>query len=258
MAKFLNNFFICLACFFLCFCWLTFYKQELWIRYVLSVLFAIILFCILYTLSKKSNALPTKKKGRLNEYKYALAFLNDYDIFVNIFKSHGYLCKALNKGVWCVEKKEKTLLVFLFRLNNVVAQDLINAYKQANEVGANKIIIFGITLDPTLWRWQSNLDVKVTLLNCEGVLDFLKRNGKRIAPYQLKRKNRFFDKNLFYYAFNKSRSKHYFTICIILLVSSFISFFPIYDIVVASICFGLGIYSIFNKRFNPQFELLAI
>ena len=257
MAKFFNYLFITLACLFLCFCWLTFCKQELWVRYLLSGLLSIAFFCILYTLSKKFEILPKRKKWRLEEYKYALAFLKEYDIFVEVFKANGYDCKRLNNTVWCVDNKEKTLLVFALKIANVTTQDLINAYKQAKEVGATKIVVCGITIDPTLWRWQNNLDVKVTLLNCEGVLDFLKRNGKRIAPYQLKRKGGFFDKNIFYYAFNKSRSKRYFVICIILLVSSLISFFPIYDIVVASICFFLGLYSTFNKRFNPQFDLSA-
>ena len=258
MAKFFNQLFISLACFFLCFCWLTFCKQELWVRYVLSGLLATTFFCILFVLSKKLDLLPKRKKWRLDEYKYALAFLKEYDIFVDVFRANGYDCKRLNNAVWCVENKEKTLLVFALKLANVTVQDLINAYKQASEIGAKKIVVFGITIDPNLWRWQNNLDIKVTLLNYEGALDFLKRNGKKIVPYHLNRKGRFFDKSIFYYAFNKSRSKRYFVICIILLISSFISFFPIYDIVVASICFVLGIYSIFNKRFNPRFNLLTI
>ena len=164
-------------------------------------------------------------------------------------------CNAINENFWLAEGEDKILLNFTFRLSNIGAQDLINAHKQAFKLGANKIILFCITVDPSLWRWQNNLPSGITIVDFNGVLTFLKSFNKRIAPLRFQKKQSFFDKSFFYFAFSKNRCKHYLTISLVLIATSFISFFPLYDMIIASICLLASIYSLVNKRFNPQFGL---
>lgn len=238
----------------MCFCWLSFCKQPLWICYLFSFLFATMLFLVLRVLLKKVIAVPSKQnKKNANEFKFALAFLYDFKIFAEIFEGQGYQCKALNDAFWLAQGKEKILLNFAFRLNNLGAQDLVNANKQARKEGATLTMIFCLSVDPSLWKWQKNFPSGTFILDFNATMNFLKQNGKHLAPYKLNKKNQFFNKDFFYFAFSKNRSKHYLSISVVLLIMSLVSFFPVYEIIVATICFCASIYSAFNKRFNPQF-----
>jgi len=256
MAKFLNRFFISIAGFFLCFLWMSYAKQDLWVRYVFSCLIGTMLFCLLLSLEKTRNALPYKRnKKNTQALKYTLALMTEYDIFISCFEKQGIKCTKLNESCWLAEKNEKTLLTFYFRLNNIGVQDLINAYKQASKTKASKIILFCISVDPSLWRWQSNFPEGLTILDFNGSMNFLEEQGKRITPLFHPNKRKFFDKSFFYYAFSKKRYKQYLSVSLILIVTSFISFFPLYDIIMATVCLIASLYSLFNKRFNPQFNL---
>lgn len=253
MAKFLNLFFIAVTSFFLCFCWLAYYNQPLWVRYLLGLLFSIMLFFLLLVLQKKANLFPNKKsKKNLKAQKYALALLTDYDIFIDVFKQQGYQIEKVSDNSYCLLGDKKTLINFVFRLNNLGTQDLINAFKQAKKIRADKIVIFCISVDSSMWQFQSNFPLPVFILDFDASIRVLANNGKSIKPYYGTKKGKFFDKNFFYFAFAKNRSKHYFAISVFLLLMAIVSYYPIYNIIVATVCFGLGIYSLVNKRFNPN------
>lgn len=253
MAKFLNLFFVSVTSFFLCFCWLAYYKQALWVRYLLSFLFAIMLFVILLVLQKKSDLIPNKKnKKNVNAQKYTLALMTEYDIFIDVLKRQGYKPEKLSDSAYCLLGAQKTLINFVFRLNNLGAQDLINAFKQAKKIKADKIVIFCISADSSLWQFQNNFPLPVFILNFDATVKFLASNGKTLKPFYTPKKHGLFDKNFFYFAFAKNRSRHYFVISVLLLLMAIISYYPIYNIIVATVCFGLGIYSLVNKRFNPN------
>lgn len=253
MAKYLNLFFIAVTAFFLCFCWLAYYNQPLWVRYSLGLLFAVMLFFILLVLQKKSDLVPNKKsKKNVKAQKYALALLTEYDIFIDVLKQQGYQTERVSDNAYCLLGEQKTLVNFVFRLTNLVTQDLINAFKQAKKIKADKIVIFCISVDSSLWQFQNNFPLPVFVLDFDASMRLLANNGKSVTPYYGTKKRGFFDKNFFYFAFAKNRSKHYFAISVFLLLMAIVSYYPIYNIIVATVCFGLGIYSLVNKRFNPN------
>ena len=257
MAKFLNTLLISIASFFLCFCWLAYTDQPLWVRYAFGILLSVALFFVLTFLQKKFGWLPNKNnKKNVKAFKYALAFLTDFTPFVEVFNQNNFTLNKLNDNSYSTVGDRKILVEFIFRLNNIGVQDLINAYKHAQKIKAQNIVIFCISFEPSLWQFVKNLPIAVELVNFEGTMSFLNQNNKTIQPYYLENKNSIFDKNFFYFAFAKNRSKQYFVICIFLLLMATISYFPLYNIVVATICFGAGIYCIVNKRFNPTLNIL--
>jgi hypothetical protein len=262
MARIINIILISVAGFLLCFTWLVYYKQALWICYTVSALLAIMFFVVLFVLEKRSNMLiPGKrvKKSVSDSQKKALACLTDYAVFLNIFQTKGYSIKRLSDEIYLIENTKNTsLIVFNFKLSNVGAQDVINAYKLSKKNTADNIVLFCLAYDAGAKEMCRMLDKEITFMDFNSAKQFLRANQRAIELPQPEKRVRFFESKLFYYAFNRSRFKYYFFSAVFLLLLSRISFYSLYNISIATVSFVLSLYCLVNKRFNSQTEILKL
>ncbi len=261
MSKIINIVLLSVAGFLLCFTWLVYYKQALWICYTVSALLSVMFFVVLFTLEKRANMLiPGKrvKKSVSDAQKKALALLTDYTVFLNIFETKGYVVKRLSDEIYLIENQKNTLIVFNFKLSNVGAQDVINAYKLSKKNQADKIVLFCLAFDVSAKEMCRMLDKEITFMDFNSTKQFLRANQRAIELPQPEKRVRLFESKLFYYAFNRSRFKYYFFSAVFLLLLSRISFYSLYNISIATVSFGLSLYCLVNKRFNSQTEILKL
>lgn len=255
MSKYLNLSLISTTFFFLCFCWLSFYGQPLWARYCVSALLSVMLFVILMVSLKKAEILPGRyRRASTKSLKLSLATMTDFSPFIEIFKDKGYAVTPVSDSCVLLQNKVNVLIEFSFRVTNVVSQDVFNAYKRAEKLGAEKIVIFCIKTDSSAWQATRELPVSVSVFDFFSTRRFLRENDKTVAPLPTKRRKT--DSSFFFFAFAKNRAKHYFGISLILLLSAVVSFYPLYNCIVATITFAIGIYALVNKRFNPVSDFL--
>ena len=255
MAKYFNLILITLTTFFLSFCWLSFYSQPLWARYGVSALLSVILLVIVSVSQKRAEILPNRQnRASAKALRYSLATMSDYSPFTDVFKEKGYTVTQISESCVLLESRQKILVDWLFRMTNVISQDVFNAYKRAKKLGADKIVIFCIKADSSVWQAVRELPITVSVFDFSATRRFLKENDKSIPSLPSKKAK--WDSTFFYFAFARTRAKHYLAICLVLLLTAIISFYPLYNCIVATVCFAAAIYCLVNKRFNPTADFL--
>ncbi len=249
-----DNILISLAAFLLCFCWLRYSGNKLWVCYTASAVVSLLSFAVLFFVLKKINQGVFASKKATTAQKNALLLLCDYSPFTDIFIKNGYTVQKICDDTFVAENKSKLLLYFLFKTLAVNKQDVINVYKKAVKQNADKIALFCLDYDASTREFLQQLPIKITVMNFADTQTFLKQNHKCVAqPAKQKRKIR--ESKILYFALNKSRFKYYLSSAVFLALLSVVTMYGIYNIVMASICFLLGLIALLNKKYNPQNKL---
>lgn len=273
MAKFVNTILISLGVFFLSYTWLTYLTQN-----KLLAAAAAGAVCVIFAfVAVKYFPLRTKKYKRGEDKKILAALENrlifDADtrgVFMRIFEARGFEAVEQAVNAFLVRKNAgnaaadsggkaaaddaenggATLVCIHFAFNAFSRQSFAEAVKLAKKAEAKKMVLICNKCE-NLQSVESFAPCAVKLAGMDEVRELLEGAGVEMPAATGARRARNFAR-LAEIALVAARSKFYFWSAVMLCALSFVSYFPVYTLTLATVSMLLAIYSRFNRRFNNK------
>ena len=245
MSKFkivnlIDKIFISTAVFLIIYGWINFYLKNLWITFILSLIFSFACIHVLnYFIQKKQNRITLSKKNVEEISKNFLAF-QLYNTkkkleLLNKILSLKFNTTLFENTIIAKEENKKTLFVLATEFEIITSSIFINIISEYSDIKVNEIKIIcnevSNNINTTIFKDKS---VSFINKNCLYYDYFLKSNlfpdisNINLSCYKLK----FSDvlKNFF----TPNKAKGYFTCGLILIFSSIILPYHFYYIIVGS------------------------
>ena len=247
-SKISNVLFLILSIFCLSFIWCNYYVKNLRISLYSSIIIVICLSIIIFiyynTKNKKSNY-KTKTNLRLEQLKNFLLYNNQIDTISLL--SHIINLEKFEKinTEHYYSQLENCDIYFLFYDDNILTNKLFKIYKSRITINLKIYCI----KKPNFKNLIENINMQfidineiMSIINEKNIL--LNNNIKIIN------KPKFSLKGILCIVLNKSKSKSYFTLGVLLLFSILFTIYNIYYIISSSILILLSIYCRYNTKFN--------
>ena len=251
MAKFLNVFLSGILAALAVFCW-TYYATKLGATALISAALA---FIAVSAVAKTANDVHfTSNKKIARQRKNAAETMADFFAFDGCERT---LREAFEYLGYDVETKKNKLTVkndvkefdvaLKFKFTPLNADDVLQVVQENRIDHQAKTYLFCKRYGADAQRCASIAPQKVILLDCTAIYDWLERLNKLPQISQTKKVKQH---PMLSYALNKRRFGYYFGSALFLFATSFISYFPIYSLVWATLLTAIAFYSKFNTRFN--------
>lgn len=260
MSKAINILLISLGVFGLSFTWFFYYSKILWISYVASIGLTCVVGILLFAISRSQNIRKDKKitdKRKIGTLKLYLIMNTSIDIFEKTFKNQGYCVNRKNSHSFVAEKDEKIFVSINFSFKKLSDQDIVAPTKLATYFNCTKLYIFCADFDSSAKELCKILNRDIRLAEINETYRFLQSHDALPELKETEKAKKPVSKIL-YFALSKKRFPYYFWNAVFLALFAQITFFPLYNMIVASLLLILAIYSKFNKRFNHDADLMLI
>ena len=251
MAKFLDVFLSSIAIFFVTFCW-SYYvlrdgKSALWCAVIVGVCASYIVYKIVSKSFDKASAKQQSKK-KLASFANYLCFCEDIaNLCANLLKYYSFDIKSVqNEGIVAIKGQVRYYIALLFDNDFVSVADVRRVVRSAKSLQVDKLIVFCIGVKPTE-NQLANGEIPTKFVDVATLYTLFKQADK-LPPLDkpVLKKSAYFAQ----FAFSKRRFGGYFASGMFLLVTSALTFFPLYSIVWGTALLGLALYSLLNKRYN--------
>lgn len=250
MAKFFNVLLIGFAVFMVSFVWLYYFVKVAWISAVCAGGITLCCCVILYKLLpfKTKKYYSKKRKDLLEKLELFLSINGGTEIVADIFSTKGYETFFVKNGFIASKAEKKLLICVWFKFSPLNKQNFAELIAFNRKINADKIIIYGKT-DFDIKPFCDYTDTRCTVFSVDDLCKILEQNNTlpELPENTVKK-----DKKILIYAFNEKRFPYYIISSIALVGISFISFFPIYSLIMSALLLAAGIYSKFNKKFNEK------
>lgn len=238
------------SAFCLCFAWTRYYINNNLVCLLLSTAATFLCFLLIKRLffdKKHKKIIKKHEKNQTESLANFLSFLPEKQV-TNLFLQLPQIAqnqpKAHKNHITINENEQTKKLVFVFENAPLTKRDFC---KIAKENKADTLEIFATGFEKDLSQTAGKCPFKTKLFDKTDVY-FLLKNAN-LLPDLPKEKNSL-KCNFLYVVFDKSRAKYYLSSSLFLILTSFLTFFPLYYTITGTILFFVAIYAKFNLRFN--------
>lgn len=242
--------------FLICLIWSRYFISPLWISLIVTIIltFAIDFFIVYLSQKKQSKQnIQNDENEKINNYANTFVFSNNkiaVSFFLNLAKTK-HIATKTTKYVIVQNQNEKIILYPCFLYRPFDCNDLTEIYKSLSIVSLKRIVICTNKVDPQVYDLCNKLPKEVFVLDAKDTFVKLYKEYNIYPPQtKLEQKPQNKYQALAKYALNKKRTKGYFVASLFLIMSSFISPYKIYYLVVSTILLSLTFISLFNPKFN--------
>ncbi len=242
--------FILFATFCISFAWARYYIHNNLICLFLSICAVILCFLGIKTLffdKKHKKIVKKQEKNEIESLANYLSFLPEkqlVNLFLKLPQIAGKEPKSNKNVITFCENEQTKKLVLVFENAPLGKKDFCKIIKQNN---ADQITIFATDFEKDLAKIAKNAPCKTKFADKTQTFFMLK--NANLLPDLPKETNRI-TSNFWYIVFDKSRAKYYLWSSVFLILTSFLTFFPMYYVISGTILFFLAIYAKFNDKFN--------
>ena len=261
MSRFINIILIALGVFGLVFTWTYYYVKILWIAYVVGLGLAFVAGVTLFWISRSNKTRKEKKqedKKKVAALKLKLIMDSDSaDIFEETFRKNGYSANTVNSHSFVAKKEDGIFVHVNFSFKKLTDQDIVAPLKLAAHYDCPKLYVFCADFDASAKELTKIVKKEICIADINETYRFLKKHGTLPELKDTENVKKPASKIL-YFALNKKRFPYYFWNAVFLALLAQITFFPVYNLVIASVMLALAVYCRLNKRFNPDNDLMSI
>ncbi len=251
MAKFLDVLLSAIAIFFVTFCWgyyvLRDAKTALLVSTIVALCASYIVWRIVESRSEKV-ANNKRKKAQLQSFAHYFGFCeNAVEVFCDLLKYYRFdVVERQNDGIVAVKNAQRCYVALLFDNDIVTLQEVRRVVKGAKRAKADRLIAFCIAVKNTEIQLAKG-QLPSQFVSVEDAYALFEQADK-LPPLNKPtvKKSAYFCQ----FAFSKKRFGGYFASGIFLLVTSALTFFPLYSIVWGTALLGVALYSLLNKKYN--------
>lgn len=246
--------FVLISTFCLTFAWARYYIYNNLICLFLSISTTILCFLGIKTLffsKKEQKLLKKQQKKQIDALADHLCFL-PYKQVTELFLQLPQIKQSqpkVSKNVITIKENDVTKkLIFVFENAPLTRQNFCNIIKNNP---ADVIEIFATDFEKTLSQLAQKAPCKTKFFDKTAVYLMLKQ-ANLLPP--LTQKPNLLKSNFWYVVFDKSRAKYYLWSSLFLVLTSFLTFLPLYYLISGTILFFIAVYAKFNKKFNLKKE----
>ena len=196
-----------------------------------------------------------KKASKSKAHQARLAKLASYLCFcenlpatiADLLKYYSFeVQKVQNEGIVATKGGVRFYVGLLLDHDFVTVAELRRVVRCAKREGTSKLIVFCLGARGTEMQLANGI-LPTKFVDTQGMYTLLDQADK-LPPLEqpVVKKSAYFAQ----FAFNKKRFGGYFASGLFLLVTSALTFFPIYTIVWGTVLLGVALYSLLNKRYN--------
>jgi len=247
------------------FIWINFYFKNLFLSFIISIIFTILLivfFNIINKNKKEKKQLKFKQIDFCNKLSLNLLMSNNktiLDFFKNLYQNSivdyqlnyikyeineneitEYIFPVFNKQ--CISIDEVLLII---KLIDCIIKNSENNLKKVNF----KIICNNYDKDIISFLNQINLNIQIQIVSDIYLKNDLENYNFTFNNF-IKEKNKTKISKLLFSSLNKKNSKRFAYAGFTLMIFSFFTFYNIYYSIASSILFLLAVYSFSNKKYN--------
>ena len=215
----------------------------------------------LFWISRSNKTRKEKKqedKKKVAALKLKLIMDSDSaDIFEETFRKNGYSANTVNSHSFVAKKEDGIFVHVNFSFKKLTDQDIVAPLKLAAHYDCPKLYVFCADFDASAKELTKIVKKEICIADINETYRFLKKHGtlpELKATENVKKPA----SKILYFALNKKRFPYYFWNAVFLALLAQITFFPVYNLVIASVMLALAVYCRFNKRFNPDNDLMSI
>lgn len=251
MAKFLDVFLIAISIFFVAFCWIYYVMRDGKIALLLALIVGLCASYIVYRIVNnrhKKAQLSRSKKAQLQSFANYLCFCeNIQSLVADLLKYYNFDTTYVKiDDIVATKNGIKYCVTWLLDDDCVSVWDVRKVVKMAKHQGAERLIVFCVGVkgaEITL----ANSQLQTKFVDVQSAYALFEQADKlpQLATSKVKKSAYFCQ-----FAFSKKRFGAYVTSGIFLLITSALTFFPLYAIVWGTALIVTGIYSLFNKKYN--------
>jgi len=244
MTKVLNTILVAFFAFFAAFCWVYYVTKLASTSLACGGVMAFAVICLAST-----KKLPKKTANKKIAKQLALQFAlyGDNGVVVELYQFVGYDVDKRDEGCIVTKDQAKALLALDYCTKGTGCDKVLALCRQALLLGCNQLHLWCKSVDADTSKYLDLLPVKLQIFDAGKAVALLQRYEKMPNLAVKKTPN---NTPVLQYAFNKKRTKSYLTCSAFTFALAFLSYFPLYNLVWASLFALAGLYSRFNRRFN--------
>jgi hypothetical protein len=252
MPKVMNTILITIFVFFATFCWVYYLTKLQNTALIGATILAFASACLCAT-----KRLPKKTANKKIAKQLALQFAlyGDNGVIADLYQYVGYKVAQSGNAVIATKNHQKCWVQIDFELKNTTCSKVVQACKVAKNNGCNRVDLWCNGVEGEVAKYVDSLPVKLQIFDANKTFALLDKYQK--LP-QLKIEKVVKNTPVLQYAFNKKRAKSYLTSSVFAFALSFLSFWPLYSLVWASLFALASLYSQFNKKFNLKDENIQL
>ncbi len=251
MAKFLDTFLIGISIFFVAFCWIYYVihngETALWLALIVALCASYIVYRIANNRHKKAQ-LSHNKKARLQSFANYLCFCENVEtVIADLLKYYNFdVTSVQNDRIVATKNYKKYFVTWLLDDDCVSVCDVRKVVKMAKRQATEQLIVFCVGAKGTEIT-LANGQLPTQFVDVQSAYALFEQANKlpQLATSKVKKSAYFCQ-----FAFSKKRFGAYVISGIFLLITSALTFFPLYAIVWGTALIIAGIYSLFNKKYN--------
>lgn len=211
------------------------------VAFIISACVAVVL--IKLKDKKFISDLNKQEKLLLKDYLILTERSEVIDVFVKYFEKNGSLTSENN--TFLTLKNKNVAVIPIFKYEKVTTADVVEVYRKLNHF---KVVVLGCEFTAETLNLIKNESLNISVFNIDDIYFSLK-SSDLLPPLNTEVKNKKSSlKNLKKF-FNKKYFKYFFISGIITLLTSSISYFPVYYVVFGSV---MLIISAACKFFSPE------
>lgn len=212
----------------------------------------LVLSCALYFLLGKPTKKQIKSQNKAKESSlctYLALSGGNAKLFCEYYSLSGYTVEIKEGDLIITKKQQSSLICLRFTFAPLDADEYAKCLKKSLALGAETLLILCCRASPAVYSLINKSAQQIKIKEISFVYSLLSES-KLLPPLEKQRKMGF--SVFFSYAFAKDRAVLYLMSAAGLALTSIFTLFPLYPLIFATLLAAAGVYSRFNKRFNPK------
>lgn len=229
--------------FMLLFCWIRFYTKNLVLSLILAIICSFLLVFAVFLIKNKKNqqkSLSSKQKDDALDAAIQLRFSTDEQVlgfFLSVLESN-YRVTAKDDSL-LLESPQKDSILFApyFKQEVCTTAEISRFFAHAKEHNCSKLVICCTVVDGAAKNLASSIqNLNIVLMDAFATYQQLLAPAKKMPSKVVDTKGaKLTFKQIMGYALSKERTKNYFLLGAVLILSSFFVVFKIYYLMVGSV-----------------------
>ena len=256
--NFFDVFFRIIIVFLLSFIWIRYFVYSLWLCVVLSSVVTGVIEIGVQIIQKRRRKIQKISKDEKQKIENMINYFvfsskaKVLDFFFNLAKSKHEATRK-NEYILVGNAVQKVALVPCFLVNDLSEQNVIDIFLKVEKENLKRLVICTKSVSNNTSIMAKNLPLDIVILNGEETYFELVKKYNIFPPkIQLKIQKKYTFSDFISSLLNKSRTKGYFYLAIVILFGSFFSTFKIYYLIMSSVLLVLAFASFSNVRYNPK------